>query len=146
MFDDFKLFGTSRQERMIRGLLVGIPAAILLGIAYGGFMYYSNFRIEFEIVIVGLGLAMATVVKYITHGVQKQFGYLAAGLTVLCLIVADMISMYGFHVFDYGLFFCLGATLQMYFLILQFNPFSGMLTLLFRAIAIFYAYQNGRAR
>ena len=146
MFDDFKLFGTSRQERMTRGLLVGIPAAILLGALYGAMMYYTQFRVEFEFVIIGLGLAMATVVKFITHGVQKQFGYLAAGLTVLCLIVADMVRIFGFNVFDYGLFFCLRVTLQMYFTTIQYNALSGMLTLLFRAMAIFYAYQNGRVR
>jgi len=146
MFEDFKLFGTSRQERMTRGLLIGIPAAILLGTLYGAVMHYSNMRIEFEFIIVGLGLAMANVVKYITHGVQKQFGYLAAGLTVLCLLVADMVTIFGFRVFDFGLFFSLRVTIQMYFTGIQYSVLSGALSLLFRGMAIFYAYQNGRAR
>lgn len=144
MFRDFKFFGTSRSERFVRGLIFGTLAALVIGTAYGALMYYTGFPIEFQFVIMLLGFAVAYVIRYTTHGVQKQFSILAAVLTVLCIIIADMVTAFGFNIFNYGLFFCLRYTISSYFVFQGVGMISAMLRLVFRALAVVYAYHNGR--
>ena len=142
MFKDFKFFGTSRNERFIRGLVLGIPAAIIIGATYGAIMHYSRFPFEFSYVIAFLGVMVAYVVRYVSRGVQKKFAILAAALTVLCIIVADMVMFFGFNIFDFGFFFCLQYTLQFYFTL---DP-SNILSVLFRIFAVIMAYRSGSIR
>jgi|GEM_PF-3253276 len=143
MLQDFKLFGTSRNERFIRGLVCGIPAAIVIGAVYGGIMHYSQITWEISYLIIGLGVAVAYVVRTTSRGVQMQFGILAALLTVLCILTADMINIWGFDIFIYGFFFCLRTTIRIMF---DFGDVNAILRLTFRVISVIVAFQQGTVK
>lgn len=148
MFDNFDITPTSRKQRLLYGTIAGLVSAIVLGIGYGAIMHYLRIPVELSIVFVGLGMLIGRAVRKFGRGVQRQieFSVIAAVCAVICFILADAVSWYGFELFTRYLGFfpeIIGFVIQSWF-DFSYSAFNSVLGLLFRLGGIYYAYINAR--
>lgn len=128
-----------KNQRFVKGLLWGSLAALGCAIVYG--VISSFVRIELSIAFIAIGYVIGEVIKRMGHGVKPEFSVLGAVLTVLCIIIADMISMFGFGVFFSPLFF---MCFRMYLVSLLSLNINSLLRLLFRVAGVLEGYNNAR--
>ena len=81
------------NQRFIAAVIVGIFAAIGIGILYG--LICQWLAIISGILYVAIGYAVGYVVRNVGHGVHKRFAVLGACLTILAIIIGDCVAMYG---------------------------------------------------
>ena len=127
----------NNRQRWKRALLFGIGATIISGLVIGFIQYFLNFTSSL------FDFAIAYVISYIIlevgHGVQVKFSVLAAVCTAIAIILADMIGYFGLFAFVNPLF-----TIRMIILNYLSVDVSNLLSLLLKALSIYYAY--GKAR
>lgn len=129
------------NARFVKAVAAGVPAAIALGIVYG--MFVRTVHIEFSVLYVLLGWTIGLVIKKVGRGVTQRFQVLAAVCAVLSILIADILivsGMYGLVVSAVPLMwkFVITAVARNY----ADMSISGLLTLAFRAFAVFAAYNN----
>ena len=150
MFEKFDFTATSKKQRLIKATLIGLLAAIVLGVLYSVLTYYLNLRFEFSIFYALLGLAIGTIVQKIGRGVTKEFAILAAVLTIICLIVADLTTVlipFGLKSFSLSMIYYVVRFQYIESLIGLFsgvNIYSNGMFLLFRIVAVVMAVNNAR--
>lgn len=150
MFEKFDFTATSKKQRLIKATLIGLLAAIVLGVLYSVLTYYLNLRFEFSIFYALLGLAIGTIVQKIGRGVTKEFAILAAVLTITCLIVADLTAVllpFGLKSFSLSMISYVVRFQYIESLIGLFsgvNIYSNGMFLLFRIVAVVMAVNNAR--
>ncbi|MCI5773422.1 MAG: hypothetical protein MR210_02565 [Erysipelotrichaceae bacterium] len=139
----YKIFNTNaitRQQRFNRALLCGSIASIVLGLAYG--LFASMMRIEFSVVYLGIGYAIAKVILEYGRGVQVRFSVLAAVLCVISIFIGDIIAIFGFQsLFMPQLY---GFIFFTYIRSLLAMNVSSLLGLLFRLGGVYIAYIYAR--
>lgn len=139
----YKLFNTSAltsKQRFTRAIIAGIVASIGIAIIYG--MFTRLIRIQSSLLLVGVGYLIGMVIVKAGRGVQKKFSILGALCCVLSILIADMITIFGF-----GILFEVGVWPMAIVRVLQsllLPSFSGILGILFRVGAVGVAYQNSR--
>lgn len=139
----YKIFNTNaitRKQRFNRALICGIIASIVLGFVYG--IISSMIHIEFSIVYLAIGYAIAKVVLEYGKGVQTRFSILAAVLCVISIFIGDIISMFGFEVLFVPQLY--GIVLTTYLRHLLSMNISSLLSLLFRVGGVYIAYVYAR--
>ncbi len=139
----YKIFNTNaitKKQRFNRALLCGSIAAVVLGLVYG--IFSSLIHIEFSIVYLAIGYAIAKVVLEYGKGVQVRFSVLAAVLCVVSIFIGDMISMFGLEFLLVPQLY--GTILSVYLRSLLAMDISSLLGLLFRAGGVYMAYIYAR--
>ena len=139
----YKIFNTNaitRKQRFNRALICGIIASVVLGIVYG--VLSSLIHIEFSIVYLAIGYAIAKVVLEYGKGVQPRFSILAAVLCVVSIFIGDIISMFGFEILFVPQLY--GVVLMTYLHSLLSVNVSSLLSLLFRVGGVYIAYVYAR--
>ena len=127
----------NNRQRWKRALLFGIGATIISGIVIGFVQYFLSFTSSL------FAFAIAYFISWIIlesgHGVQPKFSILAAICTTCGIILADMIGYFGLFAFTNPLF-------TSYMIILNYLSVdvNNLLSLILKALAIYYAY--GKAR
>ncbi len=89
----FKIYNTkaiTRQQRFKNAIVVGAAAFALFLIVW--FVILNVFHVYFPLLYVAFGLGMGYAIQYFGKGVQIQFSILAAGLTLLLLLVCDLMA------------------------------------------------------
>lgn len=143
MFEVFNKGALTRNQRFVRALVSGIIVTIVLAVAYGLVAQLLDF--EFSVVFVGIGYLIGTTIQKMGRGVQIQFSILGAVLAFLCFFFADIISWFGFSVFSsFGyLGFAAKYWFQVFFSFSSIDPWL-VLSLMFRGLGVYSAYQNSR--
>jgi len=136
MIKVFNTHALTSNQRFTRAIVVGVPTALVGAVVYGLFL---NF---FAILYVGLGWAIGTVIKKYGRGVQPKFSFLAAGLTLISILLADLIGAAGLTILLHPIVMVqlLVLNLPAYFIT---NP-GVLLGTLFRAGAVYFAYVSAR--
>lgn len=124
----------SQNQRFNRIVIIGIIVAIVLGFIYGLVSDLAG-GWELHVLYLVLGYMMAYVVRVVGRGVQKRFQILGAVLTLVIILIGDVV--YPFVVYQIDLPIIISFTLQNYL-----SGISGLLSLLFRASAIYVGYNN----
>jgi len=84
----------TRRQRFERAIIVGVAAAVL-AIAINAFLIYEvGYILSVAYIAYGFGIGYA--IQYFGKGVQVQFSLLAAGLTILVIIVGDLMAFGSF--------------------------------------------------
>ncbi len=133
-----KVFNTralSQNQRFTKALIVGIPTALILGIAYGYIVRILPIR--FSIIYLGIGWLIGDVIRKYGRGVQAKFSYLAAILAVISFLISDAVTYVGL-LFMYWPQVIISITLN------SLSNINGMLHLLFIAGGAYFAYQQAR--
>ena len=131
-FFDTRSMGQS--ERFRRAAVVMIPVSIIIGIFFGAINDWL-FGWELSVLYVLVGALIGYLVLKIGRGAQPRFRYLAAVCAVVAIVVADVFYPVLIHQADLVLAvkFALSNLL---------SGTSGLISLLFRALAIGVAYQT----
>ena len=98
----FKPGPMNNQQRFQRALLFGIPIAIVIGVIH--YFAEAMLPITFSIIYVIVGYAVGQALQYVSHGIGKEFKYLAVAVYILSIIVSDVFMpsfMYNFSVIPY---------------------------------------------
>ncbi len=150
MFQKFDFTATSKKERLIKASLIGLIAAILLGFLFSFVTYHLNMRFQFSIFYALLGYAIGIIVQKIGRGITKEFAYLAAVLTIISLLTADITTIllpFGFKYFSFSM---ISFVLRHQYLETIFNLFRGIdvwnngMFLIFRVVAVVMAINYSR--
>ena len=136
MLKVFNTHALTSNQRFNRAILVGLPTALLLAIGYGLILRFI------PIVYIAIGWAIGFVIQKYGRGVQPKFSLLAAGLTIGCILLGDLIAFYGLIIFAYPLTL-IQSIVPVILYNLQTNP-TILLGLLFKAIGVYMAYTNAR--
>ena len=103
-------------------------------------MQYIHIESSLLLIVVGYGIAMA--VQKAGRGVQQRFSILGAVLCVIAILIADLITYFGFSALlnpaAWPTFFT--ALLRMYLN----ASIQSLLAIVFRAAAVAVAYQYSR--
>ena len=124
------------NARFFKAAAAGTVCAAALGIAYSVFAHLIN--IEFELIFIGIGWCVGTVIQKVGRGVGQRFQILAAVLTVLAVIIGDCCAYAGIGIFLNFPFQVLGVVLQSY---ASLN-FADLIGLAFRIFAVITAYNT----
>ena len=131
IFDTRTLSQTQKFQRIS---IIGSIAAILLGFVYG---FVSQLAGGWELhgLYLFLGYVIASLVRKVGRGAQKRFQILGAVLTLVVILVGDM--LFPFLMLNASLSSIISFTLRNYL-----SGISGLLSLAFRASAIYVGYSN----
>lgn len=140
MIQIFNTHALTSQQRFTRAVIAGTVGAILIAVVYGGLMQYI--RIQSSLLLIVVGYAVAMVVQKAGRGVQQRFSILGAILCVFAILIADIISHFGFSALLNPAIWptCFSLLLQSYLSI----DFNSLLGIVFRASAVAVAYQYSR--
>lgn len=127
----------SQNQRFYRALVYGILCALGCGVGLG--ILQRMLPIQFQLFYVGVGYAVAYVVREYGRGVHVKFSYLAGGLTLVALLLADAITIGGFFQLWNPLVWLM--VLRNW---VQFTSLWGILSVAFRLGAVYLAYEQGR--
>jgi len=136
MLKVFNTHALNSKQRFTRALIVGIPTALGLGIAYG--IITRFIPITFSIVYVGIGYLIGLVIQKYGRGVQPKFSYLAAGLAIVSFVLADAVQYLGLSNLIY-VFQILPFLIQSYL-----GSINGLINLAFMAFGVVTAYRMAR--
>lgn len=136
MLKVFNTHALNSKQRFTRALIVGIPTALGLGIAYG--MITRFIPITFSIVYVGIGYLIGLVIQKYGRGVQPKFSYLAAGLAIVSFVLADAVQYLGLGNLIY-VFQLIPFLIQSYL-----GSINGLINLAFMAFGVVTAYRMAR--
>jgi len=136
MLKVFNTHALSSNQRFTRAIIVGLAAALLCALVYGLFLGFT------PILFLGSGWVIGNAIKKYGRGVQPKFAYLAAGLTLFSILLADLIAAAGITILLHPIIMVqiLVLNLPAYFVT---NP-SVLIGTLFRALAVYFAYTNAR--
>lgn len=140
MIQIFNTHALTSQQRFTRAAIAGTIGAIVIAVVYGGLMQFINIESSLLLIAVGYGIAM--VVQKAGRGVQQRFSILGAVLCVFAILIADIITYFGFSALLNPAIWpaCFTALMQMYLSL----RFSSLLSIIFRAAAVAVAYQYSR--
>lgn len=140
MIQIFNTHALTSQQRFTRAVIAGTIGAIVIAVVYGGLMQFINIESSLLLIAVGYGIAM--VVQKAGRGVQQRFSILGAVLCVFAILIADIITYFGFSALLNPTIWpaCFTALMQMYLSL----SFSSLLSIIFRAAAVAVAYQYSR--
>jgi hypothetical protein len=140
MLKVFNSHAISRNQRFTKAIIWGIPTALIIGVVYGIISFVSPF--EFSIVYIGIGYLIGYVIKNKGRGVHLRFSILAAGLTILAILIGDVLAFFGPNAFSSidNVFFAFSTTL-MFWLSVNFGTLLG---LLFRVAGVYFAFIKSR--
>lgn len=127
----------SQHQRFHKALLYGIPTAIGCAIVLG--ILQRMLPIQFQLFYLGVAYVIAYVVRTFGRGVHIKFSYLAGGLTLLSLLLADAIAIGGFANLLYPMVWMMVISNWV-----QFTSVWGIMSVAFRLGAVYLAYQQGR--
>ena len=130
IFDTRSLSQTQKFQRIS---IIGTVAAILLGFVYG-FVSQLAGGWELHVLYLFLGYVIASLVRKVGRGAQKRFQILGAVLTLVVILVGDM--LYPYLMLNASLNSIISFTLN------YLSGISGLLSLAFRASAIYVGYSN----
>lgn len=135
----FDYHAVSKKDRIIKTLIFGVPAAILLGII-GAFAIrlsiLMSFNIIYYIVVLGIGYIMGNIVKKIGRGTTSEFLVIAAILAVVSILIA----MYLYTVIYYGAESPVDFIVSMLYSIGSFNSRLSLLEVIAgAAVAVYQA-------
>lgn len=150
MFKRFDFTATSKRERLLKASLIGLVVAFILGVSFSVLNAMLPFGLEFSLLYLLLGFLMGKTVAHIGRGVTAEFAYLAAILTFIMLLTADVTTVLlvvgwqnlSFATIAFVLKYTYFGTLLE--LIGGQNVLNNGLFLLFRIFAIFVAYNYSR--
>ena len=130
----------SRNQRFTKAIIWGIPTALIIGVVYGIISNVSPF--EFSIVYIGIGYLIGYVIKNKGRGVHLRFSILAAGLTILAILIGDVLTFFGPSAFGSidNVIFAFSTTF-MFWLSVNFGTLLG---LLFRVAGVYFAFIKSR--
>ncbi|PKM65172.1 MAG: hypothetical protein CVU94_08965 [Firmicutes bacterium HGW-Firmicutes-19] len=140
MLKVFNSHAISRNQRFTKAIIWGVPTALITGIVYGFISHISPF--EFSIVYIGIGYLIGYVIKNKGRGVHLRFSMLAAGLTIVAILIGDVLAFFGpeaFSSIDYVIF-AFSSTIMLW---LSAN-IGTLIGLLFRVAGVYFAYTNAR--
>jgi cytochrome c biogenesis protein CcdA len=140
MLKVFNSHAISRNQRFTKAIVWGVPIALLIGIVYGVVSFISPF--EFSIVYIGIGYLIGYVIKNKGRGVHLRFSILAAGLTILAILIGDVLTFFGPAAFGSldSVIFAFSSTVMLW---LSAN-IGTLISLLFRVAGVYFAYTNAR--
>lgn len=123
-----------KNQRFIRGLLAGLGSAIGLAFVYA--FITSLIRIQFSVLYIFVGYLIGMAIQNMGHGVKRSFNILGAVCAVIFILLADALMMSGFNFEFFPEIF-----IYVFRAYADLN-ISSLLGLVFRAICIYYAYNN----
>lgn len=85
--------GLDNNQRFVKGIFVGLAAAIVCGILYG--LLISIVRIQMEIFYILIGWCVGSAIRKFSHGVGTRYCVLGAICTFLAIVIGDLCTMYG---------------------------------------------------
>lgn len=135
-----KIFNTkilNNRQRWNRALIYGIGATIISGIVIGFIQSILGFSSSlFDFVI---AFFIGWVILEAGHGVQSKFSILAAICCAVAIIISDTIGYFGFYAFTNPIF-------SLYMILINYLSINvnNLISLIIKALAIYYAY--GKAR
>lgn len=140
MLKVFNSHAISRNQRFTKAIIWGIPTALIIGVVYGIISNVSPF--EFSIVYIGIGYLIGYVIKNKGRGVHLRFSILAAGLTILAILIGDVLTFFGPSAFGSidNVIFAFSTTF-MFWLSVNFGTLLG---LLFRVAGVYFAFIKSR--
>lgn len=140
MIQIFNTHALTSQQRFTRAVIAGTIGAIVIAVVYGGLMQFINIESSLLLIAVGYGIAM--VVQKAGRGVQQRFSILGAVLCVFAILIADIITYFGFSALLNPTIWpaCFTALMQMYLSL----EYRSLLSIIFRAAAVAVAYQYSR--
>lgn len=135
-----KIYNTkalTRNERMVRGIIAGLIAAIGCGLILGYVLQFVE--ITFNIMYLAVGYGVGYAIRTYGKGVQVQFSILGAVLTFVGLLIADVIGYFGFA-------FLLnpGAYLLVILDLIAIDGIWSLMNLLFHVGAVIVGYEQSR--
>lgn len=140
MIQIFNTHALTSQQRFTRAVIAGTIGAIVIAVVYGSLMQFINIESSLLLIAVGYGIAM--VVQKAGRGVQQRFSILGAVLCVFAILIADIITYFGFSALLNPAIWptCFSMLLQMYLSL----EYRSLLSIIFRAAAVAVAYQYSR--
>lgn len=140
MIQIFNTQSLTSQQRFTRAIIAGTVGAIVIAVIYGAFMQFIHIESSLLLIAVGYGIAM--VIQKAGRGVQQRFSVLGAVLCVIAILIADMITHFGFD----GLFNLAGWPIYFKLLLQMYLGLDihSLLSIVFRAAAVAVAYQYSR--
>ncbi|NLC96300.1 MAG: hypothetical protein GX675_01840 [Erysipelotrichaceae bacterium] len=140
MYKIFNINSLSSKSRFTRGLIAGSITAIVLAIAYG--FLSSLIAVQFSLAFVGIGYLIGNSIKYFGHGVKPEFAIMGAVLTLICIILSDFISFFGFSsIFNFAKY---PEYISIYLRVLLRTDINSLLSLAFRAGGVYAGYIYSR--
>lgn len=142
--ETMQIFNTralTQKQRFSLAVIVGIPSAILLGIAAGKLTQWIGIATGFGFAIINIGAAylLATVIRKVGRGVQERFSILAAILAVALVMISEIVSL------GMPIVFIFYLDSYRWVLSMWFNSgISGLLSMIYNAIAVYVAYTYSR--
>ena len=140
MIQIFNTQALTSQQRFTRAIIAGSISAIVIAVVYGALMQYIHIESSLLLIVVGYGIAMA--VQKAGRGVQQRFSILGAVLCVIAILIADLITYFGFSALLNPAAWPAFSTalLRMYLN----ASIQSLLAIVFRAAAVAVAYQYSR--
>lgn len=133
--------GMDNNKRFVVAILVGIAAAIGLGLIYG--VILSFVRIQMQVFYLFIGWAVGALIQKYGRGVGKRFCVVGALCTLLAIIIGDLCSMYGLD----GILFVIihpaswGNAIRLWMQMNLSTNISSIIGLLLRAMGIVFGYR-----
>lgn len=131
----FNTRSLTQKQRFNVALLVGLVAAVVLGIVSG---IFRNKIANFSLVIVGVGYLIALAIQKFGRGVQIKFSIAAALFTFLAIVMSDVVTVMGIA----GLFDL--SSYQIIFKYAAQNEIHSVLWIAYRLLAIYISYNYSR--
>ncbi|MDO4378734.1 MAG: hypothetical protein Q4C64_06255 [Erysipelotrichia bacterium] len=88
MLKVFNKNALTRKQRFSKAILFGCLATLLAVVL--NLILIKVFYVYFSILYLAIGLGIGYCIQYFGRGVQIQFSLLAAGLTLLTIIICDL--------------------------------------------------------
>ena len=140
MYKIFNKNALTRNERFQNAVVIGIAVTVALCICYT--IVCNLLDIEFEILYIGIGYLIGLSIQKAGRGVQLRFSILAAVLTTLCFIIGDLVTLFGLELLSQPSMWL--GLLRLYFGYWAQLDFGILISLAFRVIGVFSAYNYAR--
>ena len=135
----FNSSALSQKQRFGRAILFGSLASIGLLVVY--VLVNSVLEWEFSYAYILLGYAIGWVIQTAGRGVQPKFSILAAVLCFLVIFIGDLLVWCPGLLSELS---AVGEALSFQMTVYTSLSIDGLLTLAFRAVAIYCAYRMAR--
>lgn len=132
----------NHKQRFLKAFLYGFLAALLSGIvvAYLNQLTSALAHITFPIVYLGSAYIIAQAIHKAGGGINKNYAYLGAGLTIFSILISEMCIYMGYdiliHPWDW-----FAALKLVGYINLQFQA-GNIISLLFMILAVYVGYNE----
>lgn len=124
----------TQKQKFNYALATGLVAAVVLGIVSG---YVRRF-LNFSVIIWAVGFGVAWIVRKTGRGVQVKFSVLGAVYAALGILISDVVWLFGIAgLLNPGYYY---AALSLFIA----NDISSVVSMLFRFVAVYIAYNYSR--